>query len=62
MKTVDFSEIIATCHLKVGRCRQLMKFLKVIEYSKSMSFLDLGPGPITYENSNMLFSKITKPF
>ena len=25
MKTVDFSETIATCDLKVGRCRQLIE-------------------------------------
>ena len=26
MKTVDFSETIAACDLKVGRCRQLIEF------------------------------------
>ena len=30
MKTVDFSETIAACDLKVGRCRQLIEFMKVI--------------------------------
>ena len=29
MKTVDFSETIAACDLKVGRCRQLIEFMKV---------------------------------
>ena len=32
MKVVDFSETIATiaaCDLKVGRCRQLIEFMKV---------------------------------
>ena len=28
MKTVDFSEIIAACDLKVGRCRQVIEFMK----------------------------------
>ena len=32
MKTVDFSETFAACDLKVGRCRQLIKFMKVCEY------------------------------
>ena len=32
VKTVDFSEIIAACDLKVGRCRQLIEFMKVYEY------------------------------
>ena len=29
MKTVDFSEKIAACHLKVGGCRQLIEIMKV---------------------------------
>ena len=29
MKTVDFSETIATCDLKVGGCRQLIEVMKV---------------------------------
>ena len=33
MKTVDFSETIAACDLKVGRCRQLSEIMKVYEYS-----------------------------
>ena len=31
-KTVDFSETIAACDLKVGRCRQLIEIMKVCEY------------------------------
>ena len=27
-----FSETIAACDLKVGRCRQLIEFMKVYEY------------------------------
>ena len=62
MKTVDFSETIAACDLKVGRRRQLIEFMKVCEYSRSMSFLDLGPRSFTYENENLLFSETTWPF
>ena len=29
MKTVDFSETIAACDLKVGRCRQLIEIIKI---------------------------------
>ena len=43
VRTVDFSETIAACDLNVGRCRQLIELMKVCEYSRSMSFLDLGP-------------------
>ena len=32
VKTVDFSETIPACDLKVGRCRQLIEFMKVCEY------------------------------
>ena len=32
MKTVDFSETVADCDLKVGRCRQLIELMEVCEY------------------------------
>ena len=32
VKTVDFSETIAACDLEVGRCRELIEFMKVYEY------------------------------
>ena len=32
MKAVDFSETIAASDLTVGRCRQLIEFMKVREY------------------------------
>ena len=31
VKTVDFSETIAACDLKIGRCRQLIEIMKVCE-------------------------------
>ena len=34
VKTVDFSESIAACDLKVGRCRQLIEIMKVRGLSK----------------------------
>ena len=39
VKTVDFSETIAACDLKVGRCIQLIEIMKVCEYLRSRSFL-----------------------
>ena len=39
MKTVDFSETIAVCDLKVGRYGQLIEIMKVCEYCRSRSFL-----------------------
>ena len=32
MKTVDFSETIAACDLKIGICLQLIELMKVCEY------------------------------
>ena len=62
MKTVDFSETIEACDLKVGRYRQLIDLMKVCEYLRSMSLLDLGPRSCTYKNSNWIFSETTVPF
>ena len=42
MKTVDFSETIAASGLKAGRYRQLIELMKICEYSRSISFLDVG--------------------
>ena len=62
MKTVDFSETIEACDQKVGRYRQLIDFMKVCEYWRSRSFLDLGPRLGTHKNSNQIFSETTGPF
>ena len=32
MKTVDFSETIEACDLKVGRSRHLIEYMKICEY------------------------------
>ena len=37
MKTVDFSETIEACDLKVGRYRQLIDFMKVCEYCLTLA-------------------------
>ena len=62
MKTVDFSETIEACDLKIRRYRQLNDFMKVCEYKRSRSFLDLGPRSCTYQNSNLILSETTEPF
>ena len=43
MKTVDFSETIAASDLKQ------MDLMKICEYGRSRSFLDLGPRSCTYK-------------
>ena len=35
MKTVDFSESVETCDLKVGRCRQLIEFYDCMSVLKA---------------------------
>ena len=61
MKAVDFSEAIEACDLKVGRYRQLNYFMKVCEYLRSRSFLDLGPRPCTCKTLNLMLSETTVP-
>ena len=61
MKTVDFSETIAASDLKVGRSRHLIEYMKVCEYCRSRSLLDIGLGSCTYKNSNWIFSETTLP-
>ena len=61
MKTVDFSESIAASDQKVGRSRHLIEFMKVCEYWRSRSILELGPRSCTYKNSNWIFSETTVP-
>ena len=61
MKTVDFSETIAASDLKTCRSRHLIEIMKVCEYCRSRSLLDLGPRSCTYKNSNWIFSETTVP-
>ena len=62
VKTVDFSETIEACDLKVGRYTQLIDFMKVCEYQRSRSVLDIGPRSCTYKNSSQIFSETVVPF
>ena len=54
MKTMDFSETVAACDLKVGRCRQLIVLMKVYEY--------LGQGHILTFAQGQLYMKIKTCF
>ena len=44
MKTVNFSETIEACDLKVGRYRQLNDFMKVLSIEGQGHFLTLAQG------------------
>ena len=50
MNTVDFSETIAACDLKVDAD------MRVCEYERSMSFLDIGPRLFTYKKKTVKFA------
>ena len=60
-KTVDLSEIILVCDIKVDRCNQLNEYMKLYEYQRTRSFVDLGPN---HSDSIFLnfFSSITADF
>ena len=51
MKNVDFSETIAACDLEI------IVLMKICEYLRSRSFLDLGPISFTYENLSCFSQK-----
>ena len=38
-----FSETVVVYDIKVGRCSQLNEYMKLYEYQRSRSFIDLGP-------------------
>ena len=42
-----FSETIAACDLKIGRCRQLFEYVSI---EGQGHFLTLAQAPFTYEN------------
>ena len=44
MKTVDFSETIEACDLKVGRYRQLIDFMKKVSIEGQGHYLTLAQG------------------
>ena len=46
MKTVDFSETIEACDLKVGRYRQLNDFMKYMSIEGQGHFLTLAQGRV----------------
>ena len=58
---VDFSEAITASDMKVSRSRRLIEYMKICEYGRSRSFLDLGPRSCTYKNSYWIFSETTVP-
>ena len=44
MKAIDFSETIAACDLKAGRCKQLIKLVRYVSIESKGYFLTLTQG------------------
>ena len=44
-----FSETVAVCDLKVGRCIELKNIMKLHEYQRSRSFFDLYKRSLSFQ-------------
>ena len=58
---MDFSETIVVYDVKVGRCSQLNEYMKLYEYKRSRSLIDLGPNLSDSIFLNCFFSITTRP-
>ena len=54
-KTMDFSEAVVVCDMKVGRCSQLNEYMKQYEYQRSGSFIDLHRKSLRFNIFKLLF-------
>ena len=54
-KTMDFSETIVVYDIEVGGYSQLNEYMKLYEYQKSRSFIDLGPRSRRFNIFKLLF-------
>ena len=60
-KTMDFSEIIVVCDVKVGRCSLLNEYMNLYEYQRSRSFIDLHPRSLRFTFSNFFSLETSRP-
>ena len=58
---MDFLETIVVHDIKVGRCSQLNKYMKLIEYQRSRRLIDVGPNLSDSIFLNFFSSIITRP-
>ena len=58
---MDFSQTIVFCEIQVGRCSQLNEYMKLYEYQRSRSFIDLSPNLSDSVILNF-FSSVTTDF
>ena len=62
-KTMDFCQklVFVVYDIKVGRCSQLKEYMKLYEYQRSRSFIDIGPNHSDSIFMNFFSSIITWP-
>ena len=60
VKTMDFSETIVVCDIKVGRCSQQSEYIKLYEYQWTRSLIDFGPNLLDSIFLNFFFSITTR--
>ena len=58
---MDFSESVVVYNIKVGRCSQLNEYMKLFEYQRSRSLIDLGPNLSDSIFLNFFSSITTRP-
>ena len=51
-KMMDFLATIVVYDVRVGRCSKLNEYMKLFEYQRSRSFIDLGPRSLRFTFSN----------
>ena len=47
-KTMDFSETVIVCDIKVSRCSQLDECMILYEYQRSRAFIDIRPRSLRF--------------
>ena len=60
VKTMDFSETIVVCDIKVGRCSQQSEYIKLYESQWTRSLIDFGPNLLDSIFLNFFFSITTR--
>ena len=58
---MDFSETVVVYDVKVGRCSKLNEYMKLYEYQRLRSFIDLHPWSLRFTFSNFFSLETSRP-
>ena len=61
LETMDFSETVVVYDVKIGRCSQRNKYMKLYEYQRSRSLIDLGPNLSDSVQSTLFIMSVLVP-